>query len=150
MEKAIKLQGISGQQTGTQAKNLKIGDIIVWNYGYKSEVVEITPSKTGKTITFALRSFQDGEIRTRKMGSEKLVVIDKKPENKVNKAIRCRKQTHYGIYSDIGIVLDKFTTAELVDYYTNTLKNESDLRYYIEQQIILGEINKIKYENDIK
>ena len=48
----VKLQGIYGQQPGTPTKNLKIGDVIVWNYGYKSEVVEIHPSKTGKTINF--------------------------------------------------------------------------------------------------
>lgn len=68
-----------------------------------------------------------------------------KPESKIDKAIKSRKITHYGIYSDIGTALDQFTTEELADYYINTLKGESDLRYYIEQQIIAGEINKIKY-----
>ena len=32
-------------------EELKKGDIITLNNGYKSEVVEIIPSKTGKTIT---------------------------------------------------------------------------------------------------
>ena len=41
MANTVKLQGIYGQQPGTPTKNLKIGDVIVWNYGYKSEVVEI-------------------------------------------------------------------------------------------------------------
>lgn len=48
MANTVKLQGINGQQKGTKTKDLKIGDVIVWNFGYKSEVVEITPSKTGK------------------------------------------------------------------------------------------------------
>ena len=147
MTNTVKLQGIYGQQPGTPTKKLKIGDVIVWNYGYKSEVVEIHPSKTGKTINFILRSLDSGEINPRKMGAERLVVVDKKPEseNKIDKAIKSRKITHYGIYSDIGTALEQFTTEELADYYINTLKSESDLRYYLEQQIIAGEINKIKY-----
>lgn len=62
MANTVKLQGISGNQTGTPTKKLKIGDVIVWNFGYKSKVVEINPSKTGKTITFMLKSFESGEI----------------------------------------------------------------------------------------
>ena len=58
MTNTVKLQGISGQQKGTKTKDLKIGDIIIWNFGYKSEIVEINPSKTGKTITFMLKSFE--------------------------------------------------------------------------------------------
>jgi len=77
MANTVKLQGIYGQQEGTATKNLKVGDVIVWNFGYKSEVVEIIPSKTGKTYTFMLKSFQDGIIRPRKMGADRLVVLDK-------------------------------------------------------------------------
>lgn len=120
MTNTIKLQGISGQQEGTATKNLKIGDIIVWNYGYKSQVVEIIPSKTGKTITFMLKSLESGNINSRKMGAERLVVVEKKkeeePEHEVEKAIKNRKTTYYGIYSDVGTVLDNFTTQELADY----------------------------------
>lgn len=75
MTRTVKLQGIAGQQAGTAVKDLKIGDVLVWNYGYKSEVVELIPSKTGKTITAMLRSQQDGQIRPRKMGAERLVVV---------------------------------------------------------------------------
>lgn len=75
MTNTVKLQGIAGQQAGTAVKDLKIGDVLVWNYGYKSEVVELIPSKTGKTITAMLRSQQDGQIRPRKMGAERLVVV---------------------------------------------------------------------------
>lgn len=78
MANMIKLQGISGQQAGTHAKDLKIGNIIVWDYGYKSEVVEIVPSKTGKTFTFLLKSLEDGKIRDRKMGADRLVVVEPK------------------------------------------------------------------------
>lgn len=148
MTNTIKLQGISGQQKGTATKDLKVGDVIIWNYGYKSEVVEITPSKTGKTITFMLRSFESGNINARKMGADRLVVVEAKPQdepqNEVEKAIRNRKETYNGIYSDIGTALDKFSTEELVDYFINILGCESSLRYYLEQQIIANEINKSK------
>ncbi|MBQ6887222.1 MAG: hypothetical protein IJN54_06890 [Lachnospiraceae bacterium] len=148
MANTIKLQGISGQQKGTATKDLKIGDVIIWNYGYKSEVVEIIPSKTGKTITFMLRSFESGNINPRKMGADRLVVIEERqleePKNEVEKAISNRTTTYNGIYSDIGHVLDKFSTAELADYYINVLGCESSLRYYLEQQITASEINKLK------
>ena len=148
MTNTVKLQGISGQQKGTKTKDLKIGDIIIWNFGYKSEIVEINPSKTGKTITFMLKSFESGNITPRKMGAEKLVVIEEKqedePKNEVEKAIKDRKTTYNGIYSDVGTVLDNFTTEQLADYYINVLGCESPLRYYLEQQIIVSEISKLK------
>ena len=148
MANTVKLQGIHVEQKGTQTKDLKIGDIIIWNFGYKSEVVEITPSKTGKTITFMLKSLESGNINTRKMGANRLVVIDERkqeePTNEVEKAIRNRKKTYRSIYSDIGCVLDNFTTEQLTDYFINVLGCESSLRYYLEQQIIAAEINNSK------
>ena len=147
MANTIKLQGISGQQKGTAAKDLKVGDVIIWNYGYKSEVVEIIPSKTGKTITFMLQSFESGNINARKMGADRLVVIEEKqPEdskNEVEKAIKNRKKTYHGIFSDVGIVLDKFSTEELAKYYLDKF-SDGGLRYFLEQQIIAAEINESK------
>lgn len=97
MANTVKLQGISGNRAGIPTKNLKIGDVIVWNFGYKSEIVEINPSKTGKTITFMLRSFESGEIKPRKMGADRLVVVEprepEKPKNEIDRAISERK-TH--------------------------------------------------------
>lgn len=148
MGDTIKLQGISGHRKGTPTKDLKVGDVIIWDYRAKSEVVEIMPSKTGKTITFMLKSFSDGIVRSRKMGADRLVVIEEKeseePTNGVEKAIKSRKETYHGIYSDVGTVLDDFTTEQLTDYYINILGCESSLRYYLEQQIIAAEINKSK------
>lgn len=142
--KTVKLQGIPGQQKGTAAKNLKIGDVIVWNFGYKSEVLEILPSKTGKTIVFNLKSLDYGSINSRKMGAETLVVIEEKEEkttHPIEKALNTRIKTHYGIYSDVGIVLDKFTTEELAEYYLEKF-GDGGLRYFLEEQIIANEINK--------
>lgn len=149
MANTVKLQGIQGQQKGTPTKDLKCGDIIIWNYGYKSEVVEIVPSKTGKTITFMLKSFEDGQIRSRKMGADRLVVVEEKQEeepiNEIAKAIKNRKKSHYNIYSEVGVVLDKFTTVELVEYYLEEF-GDGGLRYFLEQQLIANEINKLRYK----
>lgn len=147
MANTVKLQGIHGEQKGTPTKKLKVGDVIVWNYGYKSEVVEIIPSKTGKTITFMLKSFESGNISPRKMGADRFVVIEEKkqeePQNEVEKAIRNRKETYHGIYSDIGTVLDKFSTEEIAKYYLEKF-GDGGLRYFLEQQIIAAEISREK------
>ena len=148
MANTVKLQGIYGEKKGTPTKDLIIGDIIVWNFGYKSEVVDIIPSKTGKTITFMLKSLESGNVNSRKMGADRFVVIEEKkqeePQNEVEKAIRNREETYHGFYSDIGCVLDNFTTEQLKDYFINVLGCESSLRYYLEQQIIAAEINNKK------
>lgn len=147
MANTIKLQGISGQQKGTPAKDLKVGNVIIWNYGFKSEVVEIIQSKTGKTITLMLKSLESGNINPRKMGSDRLVVVDEKepeePKNEVEKAIKNRKETCHGIYSDVGTVLDRFSTEELTKYYLERF-GDGGLRYFLEQQIIAAEINSAK------
>lgn len=71
--KEIKLQGIYGTKEAKEVKDLKIGDVITWNYGYQSEVVEMIPSKTGKTFTVMLKSLSDGIVRDRKMSATRLV-----------------------------------------------------------------------------
>lgn len=75
MANTVKLQGIYGHRAGTAVKNLKVGDVLIWNFGYKSEAIDLIPSKTVKTITAMLKSFEDGQIRPRKMGAERLVVV---------------------------------------------------------------------------
>lgn len=146
MSNTVKLQGIHGQQPAIPTKELKLGDFIIWNYGYKSEVVEIIPSKTGKTITFMLKSLESGNVLPRKMGADTLVVVERKqeePTHPIDKAIKERKTTYNGIYSDIGNALDKFSTEELAKYYLEKF-GDGGLRYFLEQQIIAGEINKLK------
>ena len=147
MTNTVKLQGICGEKQGTPTKDLKVGDVIIWNFGYKSEVVEIIPSKTRKTFTIMLRSFEDGQIRPRKMGADRLVVVERKqeeePTHPIDKAIKERNTTYNSIYSDVGIVLDKFSTEELAKYYLEKF-GDGGLRYFLEQQIITSEINKLK------
>lgn len=56
-----------------------------------------------------------------------------------------RENTHYGIYHDVGTVLDNFNTFELYFFYTK-LFGEGAARYYFENQIIANEINKKRYK----
>lgn len=63
--------------------------------------------------------------------------------SEIEKAIRNRKETYNGIYSDIGTALDKFSTEELAKYYIDRF-GDGGLRYFLEQQIISAEINKLK------
>ena len=56
-----------------------------------------------------------------------------------------RENTHYGIYHDVGTVLDNFNTFELYIFYTK-LFWEGAARYYFENQIISNEINKKRYK----
>ena len=72
--KKIRLQGIYKEQEAKEVKDLNIGDVITWNYGYQSKVVNMTPSKTGKTITLSLESLDDNVIRSKKMKATTLVV----------------------------------------------------------------------------
>lgn len=67
----IRLQGIYEEK---EVKDLNIGDIITWNYGYQSKVVNMTPSRTGKTVTLSLESLGDNAIRSRKMKTTTSVV----------------------------------------------------------------------------
>lgn len=74
---SVKLQGIPGYHTGTKVKDLKPGDVIVWNYGYKSLVLNSFPSKTGKTYSVTTKSLETNMPHIRKMGADRLVVLDK-------------------------------------------------------------------------
>ena len=140
----IKLQGISQRFDGVAAKDLKIGDILIWNYGSKSEVVGIQSSKTGKSYTVSCKSLQDGITRERKTTALREFVVERKElTNPIDKAIQTRENTYRGIYSDVGCVLDRFTTSELADYYIKRF-GDGGLRYFLEQQIIAAEINKDK------
>ena len=80
----VKLQGIYNKQEAKAVKELKTGDVIMWNYGYTSTVVDLIPSKTGKTITCLLKSNQDGVVRERKwVQKDWLLLHSNQPERKV-------------------------------------------------------------------
>ena len=70
----VHLQGV-GDKLAKKVCELKIGDVIMWNWGYTSTVVDLIPNKSGKSIKCVLKSSHDGIIRDRLMRSETLVAI---------------------------------------------------------------------------
>lgn len=76
MKDMVKLQGISEEKQGIKAIDLKVGNILIWNFGYKSEVVNLEMSKTGKSIKIFEKSFNDGITRERKTTINRLFVIE--------------------------------------------------------------------------
>ena len=69
----MRLQGIYCELPEKKVKDLKIGDIITWNFGYKSQVVDLTPTKSGKSYNVSLKSLHDGIVRDRQMRATRLV-----------------------------------------------------------------------------
>lgn len=70
----IKLQGIYDRKKGTPVSDLKIGDVLLWNYGCKSQIISIRPTKSGKSANFGMKSMEDGIIRGRLMRCSAYVV----------------------------------------------------------------------------
>lgn len=70
----VQLQGI-GKRAAKTVGELKIGDVIMWNFGMTSTVVDLIPTKSGKSIKCMLKSNQDGIVRDRMMRVDRLVAI---------------------------------------------------------------------------
>lgn len=62
----IKLQGIYMPQKAIYAKDLKIGDVTVWNYDYKEKVLGVTFTKSNKSVRVKILCMESGEnfVRT--------------------------------------------------------------------------------------
>ncbi len=78
MKNKVQIQSI-GKVNGKQAINFKKGEKMLWNFGYKSEVLDIV-SETAKFITFKLNSVDpfgktSGEIYERRLKKDRLVAI---------------------------------------------------------------------------
>lgn len=113
-ESLIKLQGISGYQKGTPTKDLKIGDVLVWNGGETSKVVGFEPSKTGKTILFQMKNIKDGVVRPRRMKADTLVVVQERAEEQP-------EQTEIAVNALEGklreIMLQAGVSSRLIEWY---------------------------------
>lgn len=70
---AMRLQSI-GYVLGTPAGEIKESDILMWNFGSKSEVLEIL-NETPKTITIKEKQVGGSFIGERKMTKSRLVCI---------------------------------------------------------------------------
>tara|TARA_R110000824_G_scaffold372075_1_gene561912 strand:- start:3874 stop:4128 length:255 start_codon:yes stop_codon:yes gene_type:complete len=67
---AMRLQAI-GFVLGTQAKEVKVGDYLMWNFGSKSIVLEIV-KETAKTIIIKTEG-EHGYIGERRLKKDRLV-----------------------------------------------------------------------------
>lgn len=88
----IHLQGIGNHQA-IKAEDLRVGDITVWNYGSTEEIVNISKSKSGKSVKATIKA-ESGNLYSRIMRSERLVGIEKrtmKPKTTAAKSVS--KQT---------------------------------------------------------
>lgn len=77
--KTIHLQSI-GEKYATEAKNLKPGDVLIWNHGGRESVGNITPTKTGKSLNVQIkyRDFHGKEVvSNRRLGANTLVATEK-------------------------------------------------------------------------
>lgn len=70
--KTIQLQRI-GLQKATEAKNIKVGDTLIWNFGDTSKVLEIV-KETAKTLIIK-ELCESGNVYSRRLGKERLVAV---------------------------------------------------------------------------
>lgn len=131
-------------QKAIPAAELKPGMVTVWNFGYTSTVKSVEPTKSGKSVKCVIISDESGNEHTRTMRADRLVAVkEEEPKNPIDKALTSRQRTYSGIYSDVGTVLDTFSTSELAEYYIQRF-GDGGLRYFLEQQIIAAEISRDK------
>jgi hypothetical protein len=87
----VHLQGI-GKTTAKYSKDIRIGDILVWNFGYTSEVIDLRFTKSGKTIIATLKTVSEytkvSNITDRQLRCNSLVAFKEEVligYNKLNK-----------------------------------------------------------------
>lgn len=103
----IRLQGI-GSKDAIEAKDLQVGDITIWNYGYREQVIEKEFSKTGKTVIVKVKK-EEGGVFTRRLRATRLVGIDM---NYNSMCLNCTK-------------LRKQCSGERRKYFTNCIYKEA-------------------------
>lgn len=78
MKKETRLIGV-GVIDGIEARDLKVGDTMIWNYGSEEKVVSIEMSKSGKTmkcqIEYVSSFTNELVVSERKMNCSRIVVI---------------------------------------------------------------------------
>jgi hypothetical protein len=56
MKNGVHLQGFKGYFEGTKAIDIKVGDVLVWNYGLLSKVISKEISPSGKSVYLITQS----------------------------------------------------------------------------------------------
>ena len=68
------LQGI-GKYPVIKANDLKVGDITIWNYGYKEKIINIEETKSGKSLVLKILSIDSNKEIVRTIRKESLVCL---------------------------------------------------------------------------
>jgi hypothetical protein len=72
-KQAIQIQSV-GRVQAKPAIEFSIGDKMVWNFGYTSEVVRVV-KETKSQIIYELKSTDSGNIHERRFGKQRLVAF---------------------------------------------------------------------------
>lgn len=72
--KKVHLQWV-GDVPAIEAKDLKPGMVTVWNGGFTEEVLDVEPSKSGKTLRVKIKSNSSDYVGTRTFKADRLVAI---------------------------------------------------------------------------
>ena len=71
MENQIWLQHV-GYKPAVKAETLKVGDVLMWNWGYTSTITKII-KVSEKSILFETKSDDSGNIHQRRLSKNRLV-----------------------------------------------------------------------------
>lgn len=70
----VHLQSV-GNVPGTPAENIKVGDILTWNFGYKATVTEVV-KRTAKSVVIRKRYDYNGKEYERRLMFGRLVAAN--------------------------------------------------------------------------
>ena len=93
MTNTIKLQGLK-EMPAQPAKNIKVGDFLIWNFGHEVEVIELI-KETAKTIVIKTKDVLTGNIHERRLFKIRLVAIKEVEE------IKSKEDKEHELTSDI-------------------------------------------------
>lgn len=65
-----------GKQAAKPVSELRPGDVVVWNYGYKSTVLSVTNPGGTSILTVSLQSQSNGLVSERRMRASRLIAVE--------------------------------------------------------------------------
>ena len=66
-----------GKADAYKASKIRKGDILLWNYGSTSKVIDVKPTKSGKSVEITTRSSKSGEKFKKTYKNDRLLAITK-------------------------------------------------------------------------
>lgn len=78
MTQSVRRQGMYERFEGTKAEQLKAGDVLIWNFGYKSKVLNIEQTKSGKSLNVEVLCLGSNIKAIRKLRKTTLVALEER------------------------------------------------------------------------